>query len=197
MCIRDSNRADAWLFLLVWLPHIIFFTTYGAIDKQTMFVPSHLVWGIWMGIGLERFLGRLRQNWGRGMERAAAGLALILPIAAVLVNYGLVDLRFDFSAAERAQTVLDQVEPNAAVISYWDLAPVLEYYRIVEGRRPDVLSVNMFFVLPERFDPLIDHLAAERPVYVTGEHLIPSNRYAGRPEGELYRLVPLRGPRRP
>lgn len=133
-----SHRRHVFvLLLLVFAANFVFFTGYRVADNDTMFLPTHLVWAIWLAAGYRDLFRRLRA-WAP----AGIAFALLAPLIFVFLNYGTVDLSGNRLAAEFALRVTATVEPDAFVIGSWRSSTVLEYFRTVEGVRQDITAFD-------------------------------------------------------
>jgi hypothetical protein len=156
--------------LVMFGSHLTFYLTYNVGDKALMFVPTFLVWGIWLALGVaagSRWLEEI------GMRYAAHGIMLTLTAAILLINFSYADISSDRSARELGEAIFDTLAPHAVYIGSWKDVPILEYLQIVESRRSDVDLHNVFFVTPRERERLVEEsLAAERPVYTFFRDLV-------------------------
>jgi hypothetical protein len=158
---------------LIFLANALFYIGYGAGDKRIMFLPTYVVWAMWIALGLDWFLEQMA-SWQEGvtgarpLRMAAPMLILGLALAALLVNYQHADLSDDRRTYEQAARVLDTVEPEAYVLatSWFEVAP-LEYLHVVEGRRLDVTVLNWNEIDLSDLYNLIDTERGVRPIYST------------------------------
>lgn len=124
-----------------------FFAGYAVADKGTMFLPAHLIWALWLGVGLADLEGlvarhpRLRARAGLWRKGAAAAVALMV-LLMVPANWRWADKSEVYGPEVVARQVLSTVEPGAVILGDWSTAVVLEYLQQVEGMRPDVIVVN-------------------------------------------------------
>ena len=146
-----SNWILAGGTLLMFMGHVIFYIDYSVADKDLMFLPAYLIWALWMGVGAKTIFEKALDYWSRRgraftrmIQAGIPGLFMLTTLAAVLVNWPLVDLSRDTSTRDQAESILSVVEPNAIIIGYWDVVPPVEYLQKVGGRRQDVLAVNRF-----------------------------------------------------
>jgi hypothetical protein len=160
---------------LMFLANAIFYVGYGAGDKRIMFLPTYVIWAVWIGLGLDWILDQLDSLLERGADARlwrAVVFSLLpgLAVAALLVNYPFADLSDDWRTYRRAARVLDAVEPGAYVLatSWFEVAP-LEYLHVVEGRRRDVTVLNWKEIPFSEVYSLIDAHGDVRPFYSTGE----------------------------
>lgn len=189
--IRRDWRLGVAL-LLMFLANALFYINYRVVDKNTMFLPTYLVWAVWTGLGYQLLL-----DWAVGPAHAAANklavysvrAALTLGVAAALLwTWGQVDLSHDFSTRQQSQAILDDVGPNAIVLGWWDTVPGVQYLQLVEGQRPDVLAINRFLISGEAMRTLIMREAGRRPVYINNPPLSYIQTMEVSREGSLYRL---------
>jgi len=174
--IADDMRRRPALqlgLLLMFIAHVGFFVTYGASDKQLMFVPTYVIWGVWLGLGAAAVHDEIRRRTA-GSWRALVPATLFLMTAGnLIVNFDYLDLSNDWSARTRGESILESLEPSAVYFGAWGDIPILEYLQLVEGWRPDVITVNLVFVDPfERRRRLYEEAAAGRPIYAAAASTI-------------------------
>lgn len=178
-----KHRWEAVFLLLTFFVNVLFFTTYRVIDLETMFLPAYLVFAIWVAFGLRglnRQLGEavpkpLFQLGGRPMTASSllklgfSGFVIFV----VAWNWPLVSQAENWEGRDKAQAIFAQLEENAIVYGKWTTIPVLTYYQIVEGQRPDVLLVNRFLISPDNMLSWIGRETARgvRPLYI--DYLTP------------------------
>jgi hypothetical protein len=190
-----------WRFggMMLWMffCHGIFFVNYRVPDKELMYLPTDLIWVCWIAVGygwMITYISRMYRWSGNKMgfpwaPHIIRGVVIGFLILALTVNWSKVNLSGDWSARERGEVVLNQVDANALVIGYWDVIPVLDYLRIVEGKRTDVKTVNRFLITDEDLNTLIEEEVKYRSVYVD---FIPDNLVAIihiEPISSVYKLV--------
>jgi hypothetical protein len=96
-----------------------------------------------------------RARWLRVGAAAAVGLALLVPSAAAFgERAAIVDDSGDVAARIWTDEVLETVEPNAVIVSWWSYSTPLWYAQVVDDRRPDVCIVDDADVGP----PIVDDL---------------------------------------
>jgi hypothetical protein len=156
---------------------------YDAFHKHMFHVyplPAYGVAALWMGLGTQWVVERLRL----AVRQAAAGAALLL---ALVFAAGLhSNMKASDWAVRYADTLLKTLPANAIVFvgGEADLGP-LGYYHMIEGRRPDItlyqpqgliLGNRLFHILRvstttmrERITGLIDR--DRRPVVFTQGHI--------------------------
>jgi hypothetical protein len=171
--------------------------------QWTFFIPSFLVFALWIGEGLGLV-------W-RGLERfrpdnrvAAAGLGtalalgmLALPLVPFLPRYrsfraihdgmGVLDVwRQAIKQGEmgnRMGEAIAAVEPDAVIVGDWEQVTPLWYFQQVEGWRPDVQIVYPV-------ERLADAAASGRPLYLTRNYLGLADQWHPFAVGPLIALHP-------
>ena len=174
------------LLLLMFLANVIFYVNYRVVDKNTMYLPTYLVWALWLGVGSQVLL----DMWDAGVGRAwvLRGVLVVTILLAVMSNWRLVDLSEDWSTREQSVAILSQVEPNALVLGWWDTIPAIQYLQLVEGQRPDVLAVNRFLISGKDIKALILREIDRRPVYINNPPIELLRVIRATAVGPLYRL---------
>jgi len=175
LLLRRNWRLGGTLLLLFGF-NAAFYIGYRVIDKQTMFLPVYLIWALWFALGCQGLLTWIRKTdersvrlWG---ERGLQGVMVVAVLVALGWNWRLVDLSGDRSARIYGEEVLRQVGPDALVLGWWDIAPVIQYLQLVEGQRPDVWVVNRFLIPYDGMSQLVEQEIARRPVYIDS---VPAN----------------------
>jgi hypothetical protein len=150
----------------------------GAIDRYYL-GPALMAW-TWLAIlargaieaGLALLDGRRstgvarRDRSGEWRSTAAAavlGVLLLVPTAETFRDRADdVDETQNVGAQVWADSVLDALEPNAVVVSWWSYSTTLWYEQIVDGRRPDL------FILDDRtrLDMHLEDLLLTMSIYV-------------------------------
>ena len=100
----------------------------------------------------------------------AAALVLTVVLPAVPARWEATDASGNDLTARWLDVVLEEVEPDALVISWWSFSTPLWYAQRVEGRRPDIEILDDRNRLDQAlgsFQDVIDANLGERPVYVS------------------------------
>jgi Protein O-mannosyl-transferase TMEM260-like len=165
----------------------------GAIDRYYI-GPALIAW-TWLAIlagavvdlvaPAAQRAGRADAGGGAGRRRTLDPWALVRPVGLVVVTGLLVgpslldlpararsaaiDQTHDTAAETWTDEVLDGVEPNAVIVSWWSYSTPLWYATIVDARRPDVCIIDdrnrLDYNLGD-LDQVIDRYIATRPVYL-------------------------------
>jgi hypothetical protein len=125
---------------------------------------------------------------------ALAALLLLGPtIAAFPDRAAAADRTADRSAQLWLDAVLDEVEPQAVIVSWWSYSTPLWYAQLIEGRRTDIFVADdrtrIDMDLGEVTDVIDGNLAIGRPVYairIDSQELLQLNM--------RYTLTPLESP---
>jgi hypothetical protein len=194
--LLGRSRPRGGMLLLMFLCSAAFYIDYRVMDKDTMFLPTYVVWALWLGVGLEWLAGWLREAETEAARRSGALLLRGTILATVALSLGLnftqVNLRDDRSARIRGERVLAQLAPGARLIGAWDTVPVVEYLQLVEGQRPDVGAINRFLIPQAALAALLRAEVGRRPVYVDAVPADLSTAYRVRRTGLLYEILPGR-----
>jgi hypothetical protein len=154
----------------MFVAHALFYILYRVPDKATMYLPNYLIIALWIGIGLESIFTSLEDIQPRTQSKRFIWLARLTLTATICLglmwNWPLVDLSENYEARQRAEHILENLEPNALLLGRWDLIPVIEYLQIIEGMRGDVEAINTFMISKENTLILIEQAIQERAVYV-------------------------------
>ena len=135
--------------LLLFLTYLSFYLAYGAGDKEVMFLPSFVIWAIWLGLGVAGTSNILTKRLSPAFSMLMPGMVLCLAAGAAVFNFRLVDISHDWSARQMGEEILEAIPANSRYFGTWVDTPVLEYLQIVEKQRPDVMTRNLFFLSPE------------------------------------------------
>jgi hypothetical protein len=167
---------------MIFLANMLFFASYGAIDKPYMAVVNYVVWSIWMADGLCYLAAALDRSVPSGWKeklitvlgQQARGshwekLLLVLPITALWINYSYADLSSFTYVRDTYPEIMEAFEPNALVLAWWPDAAPMFYFQQVEGLRKDVQIIDRFMISVENEDRLIERSLPHRPVYAFGK----------------------------
>jgi uncharacterized membrane protein YagU involved in acid resistance len=111
---RQETLPLLLLLTLIFLTDIVYTVNYRIPDNPPFYIPSYLIFSIWIGLGMEFLLDTFKQLriWRRGMIYGAAILSLVLPMYELVRHYPHVDLsdfREAYQFGEDAFKVLDPV----------------------------------------------------------------------------------------
>lgn len=126
--------ANAFL-VLAFLGNLAFALSYDITDLPPYFIPNRLLATLFLGVGLEALLSRLRLG-SRPASRAFALLALLAPVALATIRLPRVIARSGRDAAAPARAILSDLGAGTVVIAEYHDWQYLLYYKLVEGRAP-------------------------------------------------------------
>jgi hypothetical protein len=174
--------------LLMFVLHTAFYAGYRVSDKDTMFLPSYLIWALWTAVGFRWLLDRaVVLQWARVPAHAALIGAVLLT---VVVNLPLADQSGETEARDAAVERLAALPPDALVFGSWDTVLVMRYLQLVEGERPDVAAIHRFFITGPDMRTWIRREASRRPVYVDITAVSLPSTWKLVPEAGLHRVQP-------
>ena len=187
------DRTFAIFLAVTFLLHTTFYVHYRVVDKNTMFLPSYLIWAFWLASGYAPLLHWLRAEGADQRRYLQLGqLAILLAVmGSLLWNFGRVDQSDDWSTREQSEAILAAIEPGAVVFGWWDVVPGLQYLQLVEGQRQDVLIINRFLISGDDMERFILAEAGNRPVYINNPPLSLIQAMDVEEEEYLFRLHPI------
>ncbi len=199
--------------LLTWLANLLLAASYDITDIDAYYLPSFLIWSLWIGLSLSAALAWAASRLGRHVRAALSAIVVLIlmgtPLAA---NFAEVDQRDETIARDYGRMILDSTEPHAVLLAFSDNEhfPIL-YLHQIEGIRPDVSILSLTSTeaqlrrflgrqedLSERGQGRLLRMIAENstsPVNITKEHMSPKNdviQAAGfslKPFGLVYHLA--------
>jgi hypothetical protein len=173
--VSDFKRR-LWLhisLLLMFVGHLCFYLTYSVADKELMFLPTFLIWGLWIGLGVTCLSREIKQRFSDVYHLSTVTLLMMLTVSHLVLNFGYVDLSQDGSARELGEDILAELEPDAVFLGTWRDTPILEYLQLVEGQRPDVTPVQLFFTGAGGGRKIVyEQLKLGHPVYTSASQVL-------------------------
>ncbi len=130
-------------FLLAFLAYVVFFVNYGVVDQYVFFIPSFLIWSVWIGAGLSdlsRKVFSLRETGWKGITLIGSlSASMVLLVAFSLsTDYRQHDFTNQREPDEFTRRILDHVEDDALITSIYEATPLLWYHHYVSGMKPSV-----------------------------------------------------------
>lgn len=180
----------AGLLALMFASTAFFYIDYLVVDKETMFLPTYLVWAIWIGLGYQALAGRIGRYDPPWLRRSLNSAIMGAVVAALIWTAPDVDFSNDTSARERGEEALAWVRQDGVVFGWWDTIPPVQYLQLVEGRRPDVQAINRFLISGEDLYAFVLSEARYRPVYIDSFPSEWAADFRPMPAGALIRLEP-------
>jgi 4-amino-4-deoxy-L-arabinose transferase-like glycosyltransferase len=158
----QRDRTVAIASGLMYTIYAAFFISYRVVDKHTMFLPSYVIWALWIAWGYSAVLEWASVKW----QPAVRAGGLVVAAGALIVNFSLADVSWDRRAHDNAAAMLKAAEQNALVLADWGYAAPMSYLQLVESRRPDVEVVNNFLISYADAQELVARSIERRPVYI-------------------------------
>jgi hypothetical protein len=181
------------MMVLMFVFSAAFYIDYRVADKETMFLPTYLIWALWVGVGYQWLLTFVHsmgdppeRRWSVWLLRGAMLGAVLF---AAMWNWRLVDLSEDWSTRARGETMLREAQPHALIFGWWDTAPPIQYLQLVEGQRRDVQVINRFLIAPDDMRRLIAREISHRPVYIDSPTTELLQTFDAQSTGVLYQLL--------
>jgi len=142
---KNWRKTIGWF--LLFGSNMIFFINYRVMDKDTMFLPAFLIWVVFMAEGLKFIISYSRRIIGKqplisDRHSSITFFLLLLPFFPLLFNWKWVDMSSKYGIGSFARHIFENSSPNSLVIGEWSSSVILEYYQIVEGKRPDLIIYN-------------------------------------------------------
>ena len=156
--ILSILRRRVWVFLILtilpYLTYVAFNLLYFIGDIYVLFIPSYLIWAIWIGLGVwelayavSYLAAQRRKPAGRPKTwRFAAPIVVLsfgLPIILLIRNYTLVDQSVNWEAAQLWRPVLAQPLPEDSILVSNDRDEIMPmwYYQNIDGLKPDWMGM--------------------------------------------------------
>lgn len=180
--LARRRRGVLLTWLILFAPFTYFYLTYGAVDINTMFGPSFLLWALLIAVGLQWTAERIP-------PRLRVPLAVLIPLIFLGVNYPLVDSSDDTEIRDHSTQLMQVLPPHAAVFGFWWEVVPLQYLQTVEHQRPDVVIYNLFQIDRSRLQRYLDSplTAPDRPIIFISQPDLSGL------DPDRYRVKPLLG----
>ena len=138
-------RADAWLFALMVVANFAFAMNYALVG-YLYFIPTYLIFGILIGIGLSwpgaLAVSALQRLFGGSTEAVVKWSVVLglgaLAVVALAARYPGISLRHQTQARDEALSLLGSAPQGASLYMDWEDVSVLRFYRLVYGMRTDL-----------------------------------------------------------
>ena len=204
---------------LAYLANVVFTLVYFIGDIFVLFIPSYLVFALWLalgaatlgegvGEGLVRWKGSpVRYGpWEEGYQKMISGIRSLVALAAVVPlcilpltllarNYPQLDQSHNYEVRDRWRTILTEPLPRQAILVSNDRDEIMPlwYYQFVEGRRPDLQGLFPRIVPDPAYANIVrlvdDVLTTGRPIYLIKEMPGLEIKYQLEPFGPLVKVV--------
>src|SRR4030042_6136413 len=193
LLFRRNWRVGGMLGLM-FLFNAGFFINYQVMDKDTMYLPTYLIWALWTAYGLHEFLKWIKQIDSVRLRtlslRVSSILIMTIVLFSMLWNWRIVDLSKDWSTRLVGETILNKAERGSLVYGWWEIVPVVQYLQFVEGMRPDVTAINRFLISTDDMVGSIKKEVQHKPDYIDNITNELSSTMSTRSIGQVFRVVP-------
>jgi Tfp pilus assembly protein PilF len=210
--LAAKRRALFLVLLLTWAANVLLAVSYDITDIDAYYLPSAIIWALWIGLTVSRVFDRATPRLGRNGS-ALVSIIVLLALAGtpLAVNASRASQRGETIARDYGCAILECAQPGAVLLSFSDseLFPVL-YLHQVERVRPDISILGLTSTesqlrrflghhedLSEIGQGQLFRMVAERsprPVNITKEHMSPRNDvlqatgFSLKPFGLVYHL---------
>jgi len=156
-----TDRATAVLFGTLFLGTLLFVLAYlkfGVEDFYVFFIPAHLIFSLWIAVGLGFLLGwaeDLRVEppmLKRASLLALSVLALAVALVSVQETYRAQDRSQDYKGRQIVEAVAQKTKLNATVLHH---RSPLWYMVLVERRRSDLRLIDPFYTSWVRYNDIV------------------------------------------
>lgn len=141
------RRAEGGLLGLMMLGNFLFAMNYSLVG-YLYFIPTYLIWGIFMAVGTGWLLHVLstrlrtshtsRASLSRIVQAVAAGIIAVVALSFVASRLPNIDLSGQTEVRDQALALLRDAPPNTSLYLDWEAQSVVRFYRFVYGMRPDI-----------------------------------------------------------
>lgn len=163
-----AHRAVLAATLLTWAATALFYFNYDVFDKYTMYGVCVWMMALWIGPGFEAlavWAAHRQPTRARAYLKLSHGAALGLLTLQVIVFYPQSDMSQFTSIRGQQLAKMQQLPPHAVYFGEWQTVAVSEYLQIVERQRPDVLVLNLPYMVPAQLDLYAAQLSgSDRPL---------------------------------
>ncbi|TEU10438.1 MAG: DUF2723 domain-containing protein [Anaerolineales bacterium] len=204
---------------LTYLANLLFTLVYFIGDIFVLFIPSYLVFALWLalgaatlgegiGEGIVRWKGTAMRygSWEERYQKLISGIRslgslaaviplCILPLALLARNYSQTDQSHNYEVRDLWQEILAEGLPWRAILVSNDRDEIMPlwYYQFVEGRRPDLNGLFPRIVPEPTYENIVrlvdDILTTGRPIYLIKEMPGLEIKYQLEPFGSLVQVV--------
>jgi hypothetical protein len=204
---------------LTYLANLVFTMVYFIGDIFVLFIPSYLVFALWLALGAATFgegvgEGLVRWKgttvrygpWEEGYQKRILGIRslvslatvipfCILPLVLLARNYPQIDQSHNYEVRDRWQEILAEGLPWRAILVSNDRDEIMPlwYYQFVEGQRPDLHGLFPGIVPEPTYENIVrlvdDILVTGRPIYLIKEMPGLEIKYRLEPFGSLVQVV--------
>lgn len=115
---RDPERRPMFGLLLLWgLAGWLFAANFDVADVVVFFLPSFLVFAVFLGVALEDLVERSRRMGSRRVVAVAWVALAVLPVATAAIDYRRASQRGTVADAERIEAALHAADRDAVLLT--------------------------------------------------------------------------------
>lgn len=177
-------RRRVWPLVMLTLPPYLSYVGFNLVyfigDVYVLFIPTYLIWAVWIGWGVWELAATLLSLSGSrfsspARQRLAEGLMVVsffLPALLLARNYAVVDQSQNWSVASFWQAVFQSEPPPHSILVSNDRDEIMPlwYYQYVDGRRTDLLGLFPLIVRQPGYgdvaEVIASALASRRPTFL-------------------------------
>lgn len=178
-----AYRLYSVILLLICLSFTMFAANYPTSDSSRYYGWVLLVSSAFVSFGMLFLIRLLKHSYLRYFGIFAL---LLLCFYSAISHFSQVDKHKNVTARVYADTVMNSVEPNAVILSWWHYMTPLRFEQMVEHKRPDVLILTKG---PGEWLEYADYYSSTRSVYVVQLEDSLDERYESVPVGPVYQLI--------
>lgn len=148
------------LFSLMFVSNVLFYLNYYVFDVEVMFIPSFIIFSIFIGIGLITVFNFIKNTMKdfkieinfRKIKINTLNLFivfiivasfLLVPVTSYFTNYSQIEEINNDNFAYFAYTSLNGVPSNSTIITYWKSYAAFKYFQIVNKVNPNVTIIHV------------------------------------------------------
>lgn len=175
---------------LLWGSTLYFSIRYQNAAIERYFILPQVIYVIWMSYFFSVLLNAIENNLGKIKYRnffTTICSILVLLSSATLIskNYKNIDQSENLWANTWSEEVLDNLEPNSVIFSWWSYSTPLWYQQKINGLRPDVLIINDSTY---KWESAALNYLRSRPVYFIEKVDLKETNLRLFPKGNVYYL---------
>lgn len=199
------------LLIVMFLSNIIFYLNYYVFDVEFMFIPSFIIFSIFIGTGVITAFDLIKYSLDKVERKIKSkniktyilkaliililvSLLLMVPIMSYINNYNQIEQQDVDNFEYFAYTALNEVPPNSTIITYWKAFTVFKYFQIVEGINSNVTVIP---VEDEDVLKVVDQYNDKQNVFLVhnldqiyGEYYL-INFWSVPDAGTMYRIIKI------
>ncbi len=182
-----NNKKTSLLLSLMFFSLMLFGINYKIEDIHHFYVPSYLVFTIWVGSGL---LWLWKRTPSTVKHRALFYSFVLLMLLSYKLIYGILGIP---SPLERSHYFSDSskmsllsTEKNSVIVCDWAYATLFRYWQVIYGLGKDAM---ILFDYDENWLKYVDFLYNKRKVYVSRFEKGVSSKYYLIPKSFIYQVT--------